>query len=175
MKNTPGPDMAIVRLLDPALRELGYGLICVKLTGGGHYPTLQVMAERIDDKPMTVQDCVAISHAASLLLEAEGTTSNNYTLEVSAPGGDRPLVRIEDFEKFAGHTAVVEMRAPVGGRQRFLGRIVRVRKREKEAELELSTAGGNVRVPVKGIAEARLSAVSPPLASSNKGDPQSSR
>ncbi|MDD5587118.1 MAG: ribosome maturation factor RimP [Alphaproteobacteria bacterium] len=170
MKKAPAPDRAFTRLLDPVLAKRGYGLIRIRLTGGGSYPTLQVMAERLDGKPMTVQDCVAISHAVSRQLEASGASASSYTLEVSAPGEDRPLIRIEDFERFAGRTAVVEMRAPVGGRQRFQGRIVRVKTRKKEAELELHTASGPVRVPVKGIAEARLSGAPVPSADNREAD-----
>ncbi len=143
-------------LLSPPLSALGYNLVRIKLTGGGRYQTLQVIAERTDGKPMTVQDCVAISRTVGVRIEQEKYLADNCTLEVSSPGLDRPLVRIEDFERFKGHMATVDLRMPSGDRQRFQGRIMRVKGREPEAELELSTAKGSVKVPVKRITEARL-------------------
>jgi ribosome maturation factor RimP len=155
-------------LLGPALNTRGFDLIRARITAGGRYHTLHIMAERSDGKPITVQDCVAISHIATVRLETQGLPPDSYTLEVTAPGQDRPLVRIEDFERFAGQMAVVDLQSPVEGRQRFSGRIVRVTNREANAEIELKTATGPVRVPMKRIAEARLSAA--PETPSTEGD-----
>jgi ribosome maturation factor RimP len=142
--------------LAPALVAQGYDLVRVKLMAGGLYRTLQVMAERRDGRPMTVQDCVAVSQMAGKRLRTEGLLAENCTLEVSAPGADRPLVRSEDFERFTGCMALVETQVPAAGRQRFQGRIVRVNGRDPDAEVELYTATGAVRVPVRRIIGARL-------------------
>jgi len=157
MDNAPLQDNSLKGLLAPALLARGYELLQVKLTPGGRYQTLHLMTDRCDGKAMTVQDCVAISHMATVQLEEQGLASDNYTLEVTAPELDRPLVRIEDYERLAGHMAVVDLQAPQEGRQRFMGKIMRVTGREANAELELKTAKGPVRVPVGRIAEARLS------------------
>jgi ribosome maturation factor RimP len=152
-------ESSLTGLLAPSLSAQGYALVRVKLTGGGRYQTLQVMAERLDGKPITVQDCVAISQTVGTQIEAERYLADSCTLEVSSPGLDRPLVRIEDFERFTGRMATVDLQAPSGERQRFRGRIVRVKGHEADAEIELSTAKGPVKVPMKRIAEARLAVV----------------
>jgi ribosome maturation factor RimP len=110
-------------LIAPTLDGMGYALVRLQLTGGPR-PTLQVMAERIDDRLMTLEDCEAISHALSAKLDVEDPIASAYTLEVSSPGIDRPLVRPRDYQRFAGHVAKVETRVPVEGRRRFSGRIV---------------------------------------------------
>lgn len=143
--------------LAPKLKAIGYGLLGVRMAAGGRYRTMQIMAGRLDGKSMTVQDCVAISRVVGEQLENMGLAPDAVTLEVSALGDDWPLVRVEDFERFTGRTAVVEMKAPSGGRQSFKGRIVRIRKRAKGNELVLKTARGPVRLPVDRIKGAHLS------------------
>ena len=138
------------------LAAQGYELVRIQLTPGGRYMTLQVMAERTDNKPMTVDDCARISHMISAKLDAADPLAGHYTLEVSSPGIDRPLVRLKDFERFAGHTARIELAAPLGGQKRFQGNIVRVTGNAPDAEIELKTEAGAVRVPANAIARAKL-------------------
>jgi ribosome maturation factor RimP len=111
-----GPARRVAAIIEPTLQSMGYRLVRVKFTGR----SLQIMAERPDGS-MTVDDCAALSRAISPLLDVEDPIPGSYTLEVSSPGIDRPLVRLEDFERWAGHLARVELKAPVNGRRRFRG------------------------------------------------------
>jgi ribosome maturation factor RimP len=121
---------------------------------------LQVMAERADRKPMTVEDCVKISRSLSPRLDESDPMAKGYTLEVSSPGVERPLVRLEDYERFTGRVARIELAAPLGGeaggQRRFQGSIVRVTGNTPDAEVEIKTESGDVRVPAKAIARAKL-------------------
>jgi ribosome maturation factor RimP len=150
----------ITDLITSDLSAMGYELVRVLVTGGGKYATLQVMAERTDGKPITVEDCVAISHAASEKLDADDTMADRYTLEVSSPGIDRPLVRLKDFERFMGHLARIELSAPLEvlgeKHRRFQGNIVRVTGQDEDAAIEFRTDKGEIRVPVTAIAKAKL-------------------
>ncbi len=94
----------IKALIAPALEAMGYRLVRVAFTGGRR-ATLQVMAERRDEAAMTVEDCAEISRNVSALLDVADPIATRYTLEVSSPGIDRPLVSREDFARFAGHEA----------------------------------------------------------------------
>src|SRR5437763_12585344 len=102
---------------------MGYRLVRVMLTSARR-GTLQVMAERLDDAPMTVADCADISRSLSALLDVEDPIAGAYTLEVSSPGVDRPLVRPEDYDRFAGFDAKIELAEPLDGRKRFRGRLL---------------------------------------------------
>lgn len=108
----------VARLVEPAIEELGFRLVRVRLSG----TTLQVMAER-PDGTMTVGGCQEISHAISPLLDVNDPVSGKYSLEVSSPGVDRPLVRPEDFERWAGFEAKIELATPLAGRKRFRGKL----------------------------------------------------
>jgi ribosome maturation factor RimP len=159
--STKQAETKIEELIADTLSAMGYDLVRVKLMSGGSFITLQLMAERADGKPMTVQDCVHISHAVSPKLDADETMADRYTLEVSSPGIDRPLVRLKDFERFAGHVARIDLETPLDGPQgsrqrRFQGNIIRVSGREPNAEIELRTENGDVHLPVSNIARANL-------------------
>src|SRR5258708_5415319 len=101
---------------------MGYRVVRIAITGGRR-ATLQIMAERANNAAMTVEDCADISRTVSALLDVADPIDGAYLLEVSSPGIDRPLVKREDFARFAGHEARVELNAPVDGRKRFRGRL----------------------------------------------------
>ena len=99
-----GEDVRIDRVtaaIGPAIEGLGYDLVRVQMQGG-RQPVLQIMAERRDGKGMTVEDCAAISRDVSAILDVADPIVGAYSLEVSSPGIDRPLVREADYVRFAG-------------------------------------------------------------------------
>lgn len=138
-------------MIAPTLEAIGYGLVRV-LVSGRHSPTLQVMAERLDGQPMSVDACAEISRALSALLDVEDPISGSYTLEVSSPGLDRPLVKAADFDRFRGRTAKIEAHRSRAGRRRFQGRLAGV----SEGEVRLETPEGPVSIALDDIARAKL-------------------
>ena len=115
----------IETLIAPTIEAMGFAIVRVHVSGGNK-PSLQVMAERSHGGSIVVDDCATISRAVSAILDAEDPISGAYTLEVSSPGIDRPLVRLGDFERFAGHQAKVKTGRPIDGRKRFQGRLLGV-------------------------------------------------
>ena len=112
----------IEKIIEPTVNNLGFDIVRVLLSGD-HNPRLQIMAEPLDGRAMNVDDCAAISRAVSALLDVEDPVSSSYTLEVSSPGLDRPLVRLQHFERFAGYEARIETAMAIDGRKRFRGRL----------------------------------------------------
>jgi ribosome maturation factor RimP len=142
----------IARIIEPSLDAMGYRLVRLMQTGGSRRPTLQLMAERRDEEPMTVEDCAEISRAVSALLDVADPIAEAYTLEVSSPGIDRPLVRPEDYDRFAGLEARIDLSSPLDGRKRFRGRVL-----GREADcVRLAADNGEVRLPFAAIAKAKL-------------------
>lgn len=134
---------------------MGFELVQVRMVGGARR-TLQVMAEPIDRaRRMTVDDCAEISHAISAVLDVADPIEGAYALEVSSPGIDRPLVRREDFARFAGFEAKLETEAPVEGRKRFRG-IVRGFDEAQGAVLVEQEKGELVRIPFASVRKAKL-------------------
>ncbi len=145
-------DAAVIeRLIAPVLEGLGYDLVRL-IISGRHAPTLQVMAERRDGGPMNVEACAEISRALSAVFDVEDPIVGSYTLEVSSPGLDRPLVKLADFDRFRGRTARIEIRFAKEGRRRFQGRLDGVR----EGGVVLETAEGPVTIAFADIVRAKL-------------------
>ena len=115
-----GAALRVARLIEPVLENLGFRLVRIRMIGAAGR-TLQIMAER-PDGTMTIDDCETASRAISPLLDVEEPVSGSYELEVSSPGIDRPMVRAEDFQRWSGHEAKIEMLVPQSGRRRFRGR-----------------------------------------------------
>lgn len=111
--------------IEPALQNLGFRLVRLLFSGGKKTEgnKLQIMAEPIEDREMTVEDCEKISRHVATLLDVEDPIGSAYVLEVSSPGVDRPLTRIEDFERFSGELAKITLRQMLNGRRRFAGRL----------------------------------------------------
>src|SRR5690242_9861791 len=130
---------------------MGYRLVRVVVTSGRR-PTLQVMAERLDDQPMTVEDCAQISRSVSALLDVADPIAGAYMLEVSSPGIDRPLVRPEDYDRFSGFEARIELAHPLEGRKRFRGRLLGL----AAGCVRLATDAGEAQLPLDDVARAKL-------------------
>ena len=139
-------------LIEPICDEMGYDLVRLQLQGGNSRKVLQIMAERKDRKAMTVEDCAALSRAISPVLDEKDPIEDNYTLEVSSPGIDRPLVKLDDFDRFKGFEAKVEALSLINGRKRFSGKLLGIEDRD----VILLFEGENVRIPFDGIAKAKL-------------------
>lgn len=138
-------------LIAPSLEAMGYRVVRIAVTGGQR-ATLQVMAERMDDQAMSVEDCEEISRTVSALLDVADPIASAYVLEVSSPGIDRPLVRREDYERFAGFEAKLEVARPVGGRKRFRGKLLGL-----EGDLVRVALGAEmVELPLTSITRAKL-------------------
>lgn len=156
----------IEAMIAPSLEAMGYRTVRVVFTGGRR-ATLQVMAERIDDVGMTVDDCATISHAVSAILDVADPIAERFDLEVSSPGIDRPLVRPADFERFAGFEARIDMSQPVDGRKRFRGKLMGLEG--DAAKLMIDEAP--VLLPLAAILRAKLVLTDELIAASSKQQP----
>ena len=141
----------MAELIEPTLNDMGFELVRV-LLHGNQRPTLQVMAERADRAPMTVEHCAEISRAVSAVLDVADPIASAYRLEVTSPGLDRPLTRRADFDRFRGFEARVETEVPIEGRRRFRGRLLGL----VDDQLRLQLEGGEQAIPYDGIKRAKL-------------------
>jgi ribosome maturation factor RimP len=141
----------VERIVEPSLNAMGYDLVRVQITGGENM-TLQIMAERRDGEEMTVEDCADISRNVSAVMDIEDPVPDAYTLEVSSPGMDRPLVKITDFSRFTGFEVRIDTRLPVIDRKRFRGRLGRVEGDTVHIEID----GEIYAIPFDDIVRAKL-------------------
>ncbi len=133
----------VTRLIEPAAEAVGLALVRVKMIGGTGDPTLQVMAERPDTRQLTLDDCARLSRRLSELLDEADPIEHAYRLEVSSPGIDRPLTRLQDYDDWQGHEAKVSLAEKLNGRKQFTGALI-------------GSDGEDVLLDVPGLGEARL-------------------
>ena len=117
------PAARLEGLIAPALEHAGFRVVRVQLIGGGRH-TLQIMAEPMDGSAMSVDHCAEVSRLVSAILDVEDPIAGSYMLEVSSPGIDRPLVRLQDFERFSGFEIKLETRHSNNRRRRYRGRLL---------------------------------------------------
>jgi ribosome maturation factor RimP len=141
-------------LVSPVVQAQGYRLVRLRLMGAKR-KTLQILAERPDGQ-MDVEDCAKLSRAISEVLEAADPISEEYVLEVSSPGIDRPLTAAEDYVRFAGHDARVELMHGVDGRRRFKGLLVGMEGNDVVMDVTDANENRRVRFPVSDVSEAKL-------------------
>jgi len=115
-------DRKLAEIVGPAIEGLGFELVRIRLMGG-QTKTLQIMADR-PEGGIDVDDCAKVSTAVSAVLDVEDPIEDNYYLEVSSPGIDRPLTRLKDFDMWEGYEARIETEAQIDGRKRFKGILV---------------------------------------------------
>src|SRR5579871_1065231 len=142
LRGKTAEDQRLLELLDPVAEAAGYVIVRLRLMGGDHARRLQVMAER-SDGTMLVEDCTQLSRAISEVLDAADPIRGEYLLEVSSPGIDRPLTRIEDFETYKGYEAKLELDRLAENRRRFKGVLAGVED-------------GTALVPFAWISDAKL-------------------
>lgn len=153
-KTETGVAAKVAVLVEPAIEDLGYRLVRVRISG----TTLQIMAE-LPDGSMSVGGCEKISRAISPLLDVNDPISTKYSLEVSSPGIDRPLVRPEDFERWQGFEAKIELATPLAGRKRFRGRLEGFEDGEVRLFIPPTEKGGEevlIGLDMNAIGDARL-------------------
>ena len=117
----------IEEILVSEIQNLGYRLIRVKVLRENNL-TLQIMIDKNHGSEVTVEDCEIVSRKVSPLLDVDCPIKDEYFLEVSSPGIDRPLISSSDFDNYIGFDARIEMNTMVGGRKKFKGKLMGMEK-----------------------------------------------
>jgi len=140
----------LAKLLEPTVARLGFELADLEVRLGGKGGLVRVFI----DKPegIGLEDCEKVSLAVSALLDVEDPVPGNYSLEVSSPGLDRKLTKVEHFQRFEGETVKVQMRFPIEGRRRFRGTLVS----SNDENIVVEVDGESHSLPLKTIDTARL-------------------
>lgn len=111
-------------LLAQVVRDAGFDLVELKLSGGSERIRLQLFVDRFAGQgSVDISACASLSRKVEALLDVTGWWPERYGLEVSSPGMNRLLRGREDFERFAGMTAKVSVLNAEGQRESHVGRI----------------------------------------------------
>ena len=135
------------------VEPMGYELIGVEHLSRGGSQGGAILRVYIDaEAGINLDDCAAVSHQLSGVLDVEDPIQGHYDLEVSSPGLDRPLFTLDHFERFQGQRAKVRLATKLEGRRHFEGRLAGVRG----DRLCLDVDGAILELPLALIESARL-------------------
>ncbi|MFK8051027.1 MAG: ribosome maturation factor RimP [Halioglobus sp.] len=137
-------------LLEPTVAAMGFGLWGIEYNSQGRHSVLRIYIER--DSGITADDCAAVSTQISGVLDVEDPISGEYTLEVSSPGMDRRLFRLEQYEAYTGETIDIQLRSPFDGRRKFKG----VLKGIEGVDVVIQIDDDEYLLPHDGIDKARI-------------------
>lgn len=134
-------DRRLAEIITPVIEDMGFELVRVRLMSGKN-TTLQIMADK-SEGGIEVDDLALINQAIGTVLDVEDPILDEYTLEVSSPGIDRPLTRLKDFDMFEGYEAKIETDELIDGRRRFKGELAGIDGNEVLINVEEGTIGLN--------------------------------
>lgn len=130
-------------LIEPVVIGMGYELIEIEFDAHPKNKVLRLYIDKEDG--IVIEDCSEVSRQVSALIDVEDPIDGFFNLEVSSPGLDRPLRKVEDYERFKGEMVKIKTSMPQNGQRNFKGRIKAVEKdsiviecEDKEVSLLLS-------------------------------------
>ena len=129
----------------------GLELVHAEVAGPENKPIVRIFI----DKPngVTHQDCSEVSLHVGTVLDVEDFIHASYTLEVSSPGIERGLYKLQDYDRFADSLAKIRTRKPLNGQRNFRGRLLGI---DGEDVLFEDRTSGRVNVPFEVVAKANL-------------------
>lgn len=124
----------LIELIEPVVTGLEYDFWGIEYIAQGKHSVLRVFID--SENGIDVDDCASVSRQLSSVLDVEDPITSEYSLEVSSPGMDRPLFKLEQYEKFVGHQVQLRLRVPFDGRRKFAGLLKGVENEEVVVEVD---------------------------------------
>ena len=112
-------EQQLTELLEPTVEALGFELWGVEYVASGKHTLLRLYIDA--EQGITVDNCAAVSEQVSAVMDVEDPISSEYTLEVSSPGMDRLLFKLDQYLAYVGEWVELRLRSPFEGRRKFLG------------------------------------------------------
>lgn len=141
---------ALNALIEPVVTAMGFELWGIDYLSQGKHSRLVIYIDHADG--VSVDNCADISRQVSAIMDVEDPIAGEYRLEVSSPGMDRPLFRLDQFSRYAGHHVALKLRAPFEGRRKFQGVLAGTEGDEVLVQID----GEEYCFPIDGIDQARV-------------------
>lgn len=145
-----GKQSQLETLIGPIVESLGYRLWGIEFVSHGRKSLLRVYIDA--ENGITLNDCEKASRQVGAVMDVEDPIAGEYTLEVSSPGLDRLLFRLEQYEMMAGHMVGIRLRAPFDGCRKYRGVI----KGVKDEYVVIEAGGHELLLPIGSIEKAQV-------------------
>lgn len=140
----------INEIIGPLVRDLGFELVEIQLRREKTGLVLRVIIYKKEG--ISLADCTLVSREVGYLLEVDDPIGSAYSLEVSSPGLDRPMVTARDFERNKGRKIKVVF-DDMDEKKTVVGIVQTV---EDELFVYVDTGKNNFKIDLASINNARL-------------------
>lgn len=147
----------VEELTQPIIQELGLELVEIEFVKEGKNWFLRVYIDK--ENGVDIEDCGIVSERLSEKLDELDPITQNYFLEVSSPGAERPLKKAKDFEKAIGKNVFIKTYEPIDGEKGFEGKLLEYDGQTVKVEMKIKTRKKVIEIPVEKVASARLAVV----------------
>jgi ribosome maturation factor RimP len=144
----------VEKMVNPILEELQLELVDIEYVKEGPNWFLRVYIDK--DSGVDIDECAAVSEKLSEKLDEVDPITDNYFLEVSSPGAERPLKKDKDFEKAIGKNVFIKTYAPIDNEKTFEGILLSFDGIKLIVEIKIKTRKKKVEIPYDKVANARL-------------------
>lgn len=127
----------LIALLEPAVNAVGMELWGIEYVSQGRHSILRIYID--SENGVGIENCEAVSHQVSGILDVEDPISGEYNLEVSSPGLDRPFFRLDQYSAYAGDMIKVRLLMAVDGKRNFTGKLVEIADNALTFEVDNTT------------------------------------
>lgn len=145
----------IKNIIEAPLHSLGFNAVQVKFIEHAQ-PKLEILIERLDFVPVTVEDCMKANRTISTHLDVEDPIHKAYMLEVSSAGVDRPLIEVKDYIRFVGYKINIQTLIPFEGSKKFKGMLDRANETHVSIKSEVPLLENVIEIPYEEISKAKL-------------------
>jgi len=142
--------MKLNDLIKPAIEKMGYELTDIEVKTQGREQLISIFIDNLTG--INIEDCETVSRQISLLLDVENPISEKYTLEVSSPGLDRKLTKLNHFKRFIGNELRIKLLRSMDGRRNFRGKLLAANKESIKVQVDDQL----YKLPIDMIEIARL-------------------
>lgn len=147
----------VEELTQPILKELELELVEIEFVKEGKNWFLRVYIDK--ENGVDIEDCGIVSERLSEKLDELDPITQNYFLEVSSPGAERPLKKAKDFEKAIGKNVFIKTYEPIGGEKGFEGELLDYDGQTVKVEIKIKTRKKVIEIPFEKVASARLAVI----------------
>jgi ribosome maturation factor RimP len=144
----------VEELAEPIFQELGLELVEIEFVKEGKSWFLRVYIDK--DNGVDIEDCGLVSEKLSEKLDELDPIPQNYFLEVSSPGAERPLKKDKDFQKAIGKNVFIKTYEPIDGEKSFEGTLLEFDGQHVKIEMKIKTRKKTIDIPYEKVANARL-------------------
>ncbi|GHU13606.1 ribosome maturation factor RimP [Alphaproteobacteria bacterium] len=152
----------IIEAISGPLAHRGYELVVMRVVSG-KVISVDIDIDRLDNAPVSVDDCVTASRIISVIFDVEDFIKGRYNINVSSPGEYRPINNIDDFPRFLDREIILELRSPLNNRRKITGKLLRVEQNSCNAVVYLKewcdTSSEEIAVPYQDVKKATVKRV----------------